>query len=158
MSRLLAPPSPMARQRPAGGRRDRGFTLIELMIVVAVVAILGAIAVPSYNEYIRRAHRADARAGLLQAQQWLERAATAMGVYPTALPAELTWSSDRGKRYTLGFAAGNTNAAYTLVATRRGSQAGDRCGDFTLTHTGTRGLQGDGITVAAPLVMECWNR
>ena len=47
-----------------------GFTLIELMIVVAVIVILGTVAVPSYNEYIRGVHRADARAGLLQAQQW----------------------------------------------------------------------------------------
>ncbi len=144
MSRMMRrPPSP-------------GFTLIELMIVVAVIVILGTVAVPSYNEYIRGVHRADARAGLLQAQQWLERAATAMGAYPTTLPAEMTWSSDPGKRYTLGFAAGNTNAAYTLVATRRGLQAGDRCGDFTLMHTGIRGLQGDGIAVTAPLVAECW--
>ena len=54
-----------------------GFTLIELMIVVAIVGILSAVAYPSYTEYVRRGHRADARAGLLQAQQWLERAATA---------------------------------------------------------------------------------
>ena len=51
--------------------RQRGFTLIEVMIVVAVVSILTAIAMPSYNEYIRRGHRADARAGLLQAAQWM---------------------------------------------------------------------------------------
>jgi Tfp pilus assembly protein PilE len=57
------------------------------MIVVAIVGILSAIAYPSYAEYIRRGHRADARAGLLQAQQWLERAATATGQYPMASPA-----------------------------------------------------------------------
>ena len=48
---------------------QQGFTLIELMIVVAIVGILSAIAYPSYAEYIRKGHRADARAGLLQAQQ-----------------------------------------------------------------------------------------
>jgi len=52
-------------------RKNQGFTLIELMIVVAFVEILGAIAIPSYSEYIRRGHRAEARAGLLQAAQWL---------------------------------------------------------------------------------------
>ena len=66
--------------------QQHGFTLIELMIVVAIVGILSAIAYPSYAEYIRRGHRADARAGLLQAQQWMERAATAS----TALPAART--------------------------------------------------------------------
>lgn len=135
--------------------QHRGFTLIELMIVVAVVAILGAIAMPSYSEHIRRGHRADARAGLLQAQQWLERAATATGVYPTTLPVELTWSTDLSKRYTIGFLDGNTNAAYTLRALRRGSQAKDRCGDFTLSHTGVIDAQHVGSGTSA---MECWRR
>ena len=63
----------MKHQRPT---QQQGFTLIELMIVVAIVGILSAIAYPSYAEYVRRGHRADARAGLLQAQQWLERAST----------------------------------------------------------------------------------
>ena len=123
---------------------ERGFTLIEVMIVVAIVAVLAAIAVPSYSEYIRRGHRADARAGLLQAQQWLERASTATGVYPTTLPTSLTWSSDATKRYTISFKNGNTNAAYTLTATPRnpGPQAGDKCGIYELSNAGVRGANG----------------
>ena len=143
-------------------KRQRGFTLIEVMIVVAIVGILSAIAYPSYAEYIRRGHRADARAGLLQAQQWLERASTATGVYPTSIPNSLQFrlsdgTQDPTKRYTIGFQAGNTNAAFTLVATRKspGPQAADRCGDFTLTHTGTRSAinLGSGTTAA-----ECWTK
>ncbi len=138
-------------------KAQRGFTLIEVMIVVAIVGILSAIAYPSYAEYIRRGHRADARAGLLQAQQYLERASTATGIYPTALPANLTWAADTTKRYTIGFQAGNTNAAFTLVATRKagGPQATDRCGDFTVTNTGVRSAVN---YTSGTSVTECWNK
>ena len=137
--------------------RQKGFTLIEVMIVVAIIGILSAVAYPSYAEYVRRGHRADARAGLLQAQQWLERASTATGVYPTALPSNLTWAGDPSKRYTIGFAAGNTNAAFTLVATRKAgtAQATDKCGDFTLTNTGTRGANN---LSAGATAADCWNK
>ena len=142
-------------RRHAPTARPTGFTLIEVMIVVAIIAILAAIALPSYNEYIRRGHRADARAGLLQAQQWLERAATATGVYPTSLPASLTWSGDGTKRYDIALAAGATNAAFTLTATPKGAQVGDKCGTYTLTHTGLRGA--NGVTSGA-IVTECWGK
>lgn len=134
-----------------------GFTLIELMIVVAVVGILTAIAYPSYAEYIRRGHRADARAGLLQAQQWLERAATATGQYPTTLSGALTWAADPSKRYTIGFKGAPTTTTFTLIATRKPGtpQATDRCGDLTLTNTGVRNA--DSHTVS-DVEAECWRK
>lgn len=141
-------------------KSNRGFTLIELMTVVAVVGILTAIALPSYSEYIRRGHRADARAGLLQAAQYLERAATANGVYPTsvgtfALPATLSWSGDAAKRYTIAVAG--TASTFTLTATRKTgtAQAGDKCGELTLTQAGVRGAS---PLSAGATIPECWNK
>lgn len=145
-------------------RASSGFTLIELMIVVAVVGILGAIAYPSYTEYVMRSHRADARAQLLQAQLWMERAATANGVYPTnsnlqlVLPAAINWSTDNNKRYTIGMSA-STNASFTLTAAPKagGAQAKDKCGTLTLTNIGVQGVTSlpTGSTMTAA---DCWSR
>ncbi|MNT74357.1 hypothetical protein D3C72_2131690 [compost metagenome] len=119
---------------------------------------------PSYNEYIRRGHRADARAGLLQAAQWMERAATANGVYPTKitapavspLPDSMSWRLRDDKRYTIT-TSNLTDTTFTLTATRKAGtrQADDRCGELSLTQAGLRG--------ASPLqngatIPECWSK
>ncbi len=137
--------------------QPRGFTLIEVMIVVAVIGILTSIALPSYQEYVRRGHRAEARAGLLQAGQWLERAATATGSYPTgALPAAL--ATVAGQRYTIAIGSEATASSYTLSASPQGAQASDKCGTFTLMQSGAQGVTVSGASGSASLTAECWSR
>ena len=139
-------------------QQHRSFTLIEVMIVVAIVAILTALAFPSYTEYIRRGHRAEARAALLQASQWMERAATATGTYPPTASFPTTLTTIKSGRYTIAVASPPASAAsgtaYTLTATPAGGQQGDKCGNYTLTHTGVRGA----ASGALPLMTECWNK
>jgi len=156
------------KQRPSGrphlqipGTERQGFSLIELLIVLALMGILSALALPHYREHIQRSHRAHARAALLQAAQWMERAATVQGSYPrsdtsaSAIPAGLLVVE--GGRYTLSADSPNGDS-FTLRAQAQGPQASDPCATFELTHTGQR-AQVATPTVPTPLTaLECWNR
>jgi type IV pilus assembly protein PilE len=123
-------------------QRQHGFTLIEVMIVVAIVGILAAVAYPSYAEFIRRGHRAEARAGLLQAAQWMERAATARGTYPLTAQFPTNLTKVPGGRYDI--AAVSNGTTFTLSATPKAGtpQVGDKCGIYTLDNTGARTANG----------------
>jgi type IV pilus assembly protein PilE len=133
-----------------------GFTLIELMIAVAVLTILIAVALPSYNEQVRKSRRADAQAVLLEAAQFLERFHTENGRYDqdvantaVALPTVLRQAPKEGatKFYNVTISA-SAAQTYTLTATPRDAHVGDRCGTMTVNHLGT-------TTAAAA---DCWRR
>ena len=136
-----------------GHVRSGGFSLLELLFVVAITGLLAAVALPTYQGYVARARRVTGRAALIQAAHWLERAATATGEYPlpSAIPPGLLKSE--GGHYRVG--ADTRPATFILTAEPTGSQAGDRCGTLGLLQTGERR-----ITDAAPdaTVDACWNR
>lgn len=142
--------------RALHARAARGFTLIEAMITVALIAILAAIALPSYQEYMRRSYRAEARAGLQEAAMWMERSATANGIYPMTADFPEALKNVPSKRYTISLASA-TGATWTLTATRAAGtgQATDRCGNYTLTQSGNRQLVNNAAGTTVP---ECWDR
>ncbi len=140
--------------------RQSGFTLIELMITVAVVAILAAIAIPSYSDYVVRSRRNDVRISLAQSAQWLERfRAENRGSYTgAALQAGTTVSPARGAAmYDIAVAVDATGATYQLTATPRAgsTMASDACATYTLASDGQRTAAG---VSSGDLFEKCWNR
>ncbi len=144
--------------------RLRGFTLIEVMIVVAIVGVLAAIAFPSYQDSVQKSRRATAQADLQQLRQAMERHYTknnfsylgaATGQTDAGAPDPTVFGSTtsplEGGRpyYNLTLNAPNANS-YTLTAAPIGGQVNDPCGTLTLTNTGLR------ATVGSNPATICW--
>lgn len=144
-------------------RSQSGFTLIELMIVVAVIGILAALAFPSYQESVAKSRRADGQRALMAADQYMRRVFSTTDTFAgVTLPADLAVAPPPGSgaaAYNIqlleaGAVVATTTAAsastYTLRATRAGNMAADRCGDLTITNTGVKTISNNatGTTMA----------
>lgn len=170
----------MQRERSGGQRsphsRGAGFTLIEVMITVAIVAILAAVAYPSYLDQVRRANRAEVKGALLEDAQFLERNHTVNSCYhrnDAACGSAANVTLPRTQSPATGTAKYNITATYsavapctlgqcfTLSAVPTGSMTGDPCGNLTLTQAGVRGAgdyDNDGTAGDADDMVACWQR
>lgn len=138
-------------------KHQQGFTLIELMIVVAIVGILAAIAYPSYRDQVRKSYRADCAGALTNLANAMERYRTINNTYAGATVASLMPSTtcpiDGGGTATYNLQITNQDATtYDLQATiiGGGPMAGDACGNLTLNNRGVKGVSG------TRSVQDCW--
>lgn len=124
---------------------SRGFTLIEMMIVLAILAVIVALAYPAYTEQVRKARRADAVNTLMSSAQYLERCFTRFNAYNDASCASPAGDSI-DDYYAITVA--RTATTFTLTATPKGDQANDPCGTLTLDYLGNK--------TPAPGSNRCW--
>ena len=142
----------------AGNKTGKGFTLIEVLIVVAILGILAAIVIPAYSEQVRKTRRSDAKITLMQNAQTLERCLSDNNSYdPTVGDGCTDFTVSGGVQSAEGFytitATTQTTSAYILQADPIGAQADDtHCDTFTLDQTGLQSAtNSDGVAQT-----DCW--
>ncbi len=138
--------------------QEQGFTLIEILIVIAIMGVLASIALPAYQNSVLRSGRTEGKSTLMQVASDQERFYSSNNSYsinaqPLANPVVATRTSDNGL-YVITVAAAPCNAiatCFTATATPQGGQTDDSCTTITLTNTGARGATGD-------IAANCWQR
>ena len=136
--------------------RVKGFTLIELMIGVAIIGVLASVAYPTYVGHLGETRRTDAQTALLELSQFMDRNLTMANRYdlkvdgnPIELPYTQSPKNSSSKFYTLALDADTLTATtFTLVASPVGEQSGDACGTMTLDNVGRK--------TPSPTTSSCW--
>jgi len=134
-------------------KKTRGFTLIELMIVLAVLSVIVAVGYPSYQEHVKKSRRAEGMGQLLELADRMERAYSDRGTYPAkGTVSEVYTATTDGGFYTLSIVTAN-NVSFTVSAapTSLGGQNKDKCHTFTLTSLGQKSVSGGSHGVD-----KCW--
>lgn len=126
-----------------------GITMIELIIVVAVIGILLTIAAPGYRNYTLRVHRTEAIRMLLQASMCQERLIASRGSYDTSLCKPVSAQKHYQISYNLPESQGRS---YVAMAVPIGAQLDDPCGSLLLDQSGARGISASNISIE-----KCWN-
>ena len=131
-------------------KKTSGFTLIELLITIAVVGILAAIAVPSFQEQVRKGRRAEAKSELSKLQMAMERWRADNTSFSSCSPSPCgngTYPSPAILEYYNVTITSTTSTGYVLTASPKGAQTGDACGNFLITYsngTPTKSVSGAG--------------